>query len=144
MTDPISASRFGISIDGYQIGSFSELAGITSQVETVDYMPSSSSESSLLDRFAARRTKTAIKLVRPRSNDPRIGAWHLAAVRNQPGSRKPCALRIYDAHGKPVARYHLEQAWPSRIDIGVLSARTSPGQSETVTMTCEFIQRVGV
>lgn len=144
MGDPISASRFGISIDGYQIASFSELAGISSQVETVDYMPSGSHETMVLDRFAARRSKIAIKLVRPRSTDPRISAWHLAATRNQPGSRKLCALRVYDAYGKPVARYHLEQAWPSKIDIGVLSARTSPVQSETVTMTCEFIQRVGV
>jgi phage tail-like protein len=144
MADPISASRFEISIEGYQIASFSELAGISSQVDPVDYTPSGSNETTLLDRFAARRTRTTIKLVRPRGTDPRLGAWHLAAVRNQPGSRKLCALRVYDAHGKPIGRYHLEQAWPSKIDVGVLSARTSPGQSETVTMTCEFIQRVGV
>ena len=44
MADPISASRFEISIDGYQIASFSELAGISSQVDPVDYTPSGSNE----------------------------------------------------------------------------------------------------
>ena len=145
MGAPISAARFSISIDGYEIGSFSELAGISSQVETVDYVPSGRNETILLDRFAARRTQTAIKLIRPRSTDPRIGAWHLAAGRNRAASLKTCALRMFDYQGKPVARYHLEQAWPSKIDIGGLTRGPGrSGQSETVTITCEFMHRVGV
>jgi phage tail-like protein len=145
MGAPITAARFSISVDGYEIGSFSELAGISSQVDPVDYVPSGGNDSTLLDRFGARRTQTALKLRRRRSNDPRLGAWHLAAARNRAASLKTCELRVFNALGRPVARYRLEHAWPSKIDIGSFTAGpTRSGQSETVTITCEFIQRVGV
>ena len=144
MGAPITAARFSISIDGYEIGSFSELAGISSEVETVDYVPSGSRESTLLDRFAARRVKTAVRLRRRRSNDPRLAAWHGAAARNLAASLKACELRIYDPLGKPIARYRLEHAWPSKIEIGSLMAGPLREPSETVTITCEYLQRAGV
>jgi hypothetical protein len=97
-----------------------------------------------LDRFAVRRLKTAVKLRRRRSNDPRLAAWHGAAARNLAASLKACELRIYDPLGKPIARYRLEHAWPSKIEIGSLMAGPLREPSETVTITCEYLQRAGV
>ena len=144
MGAPITAARFSISVDGYEIGSFSELAGLSSEVETVDYVPSGGRESTLLDRFAARRLKTAVKLRRRRSTDPRLAAWHVAAARNLAASLKACELRVYDPLGRPIARYRLEHAWPSRIDMGSLTTGTLREPSETVTITCDYLQRTGV
>ena len=49
---------------------------------------------------------------------------------------------MYNVDGKPVARYHLEHAWPAKIEIGALKAGASEVLMETVTMVCEHIQRV--
>jgi phage tail-like protein len=51
---------------------------------------------------------------------------------------------MYQADGKPVARYHLEMAWPSKIEIGALKAGASEVLMETVTIVAEHIQRVAV
>ena len=42
--DAITASRFSIVIDGYQIASFAELVGITTEVEPVELMESTDTE----------------------------------------------------------------------------------------------------
>jgi hypothetical protein len=37
----ITANRFSITIDGYEIATFAELAGIIAEVEPADYEPQS-------------------------------------------------------------------------------------------------------
>jgi phage tail-like protein len=59
-------------------------------------------------------------------------------------ARKSCSLIMYNTGGQPVARYHLENAWPAKIEIGALKAGSNEVLRETVTLTCEHIQRVSV
>jgi phage tail-like protein len=49
---------------------------------------------------------------------------------------------MYNYDGQPVARYHLENAWPSKMEIGGLRAGSSEVLMETVTITTESIQQV--
>jgi hypothetical protein len=49
---------------------------------------------------------------------------------------------MYNTHGTPVARYHLENAWPAKIEIGAMKVGASKVLMETVTLTCERIERV--
>ena len=57
-------------------------------------------------------------------------------------ARKNASLVMYDYEGKPVARYHLTNAWPSKIEIGALKAGASEVLIETVTIVAERIERV--
>jgi phage tail-like protein len=135
--DAITAARFGISIDGVQIASFSELQGIASSIELVP-----SDDGPLL----GRETKTfSVVLRRGLNRDISMATWHeLVILGDVAAARKSCSLTMYDTEGNPVARYHLTNAWPSKIEIGSLKAGASEVLMETVTMTCEFIQRVSV
>jgi hypothetical protein len=72
-----------------------------------------------------------------------MAAWHeLVILGDIVAARKSCSLTMFNAKGDPVARYHLTDAWPQKIDIGV--SEPSGILTETVTMTCDFIQRVSV
>jgi phage tail-like protein len=51
---------------------------------------------------------------------------------------------MYGADGKPVARYHMENAWPSIVKVGALKAGANDVLMETVTIVCETLQRVSV
>ena len=142
---PIAAARFSLIGDGREIASFTQLASISTQAGSVDYISSVESESVFINRFSGVRTSTILKFIRPRSNDARHIAWQLAASGASTAAKKNCFLVLHRTDGKPVARYYLEHAWPTRIHVGVLKGNpggTSP--METVTMTCEFIQRVSV
>ncbi len=72
-----------------------------------------------------------------------LWAWH-EAVRNGDivAARKSCSLVMYGYDGKPVARYHCENAWPAKIAIGALKAGANEMLMESVTIVCEHIQRV--
>jgi hypothetical protein len=49
---------------------------------------------------------------------------------------------MYNTNGKPVARYHLEQAWPAKIEIGPVKSGANEALMETVTIVCEHVQRL--
>lgn len=116
----VARPHITLSVDGVEIARFSELVDID----------------------ATARPPTVV-LERGKSNSVEMRAWHEAARRGDPSAaRKSASLVMYDYDGKPVARYHLENAWPSKIEIGSLKAGASEVLMETITMVCEHIQRV--
>jgi phage tail-like protein len=140
--EAITAARFSITIDGYEIASFSELQGITTSVEVVDYL-SSSDKDLILKKLPGKRNPPTVVLKRGKNNSMELWGWHEAVLfGNMMQARKSCSLVMYNVEGKPVARYHLEHAWPSKIEIGSLKAGASEVLMESVTIVCEHIQRV--
>jgi hypothetical protein len=125
----LTASRFSITIDGFEIASFSELGGITT-----GNLPS-----------AQQQNPPTVVLKRGMTRNLELNAWHeLVILGDVAAARKNAVLTIYDAESKPVARYHLENAWPAKIEIGALKAGASEVLMETVTIVCEHLQRVSV
>ena len=66
-------------------------------------------------------------------------AWHRDALSRR-AARKDAVLVMYDVQGQPVARYHLESAWPAKLVVG--GDKVGAGQLlfETVTLACDAIQ----
>jgi phage tail-like protein len=118
------AARFSLTIDGVEIASFAELA-ISSAVDPAD----------------GKRPPPTVTLTRGHSSDPGIFAWHQSVVEGQGAAvRKNCTITMFDASGGPIARYHLENAWPSKVDVSSLEA--SGGLRERVTLVCDDVIRV--
>jgi|SRR3954469_16797287 phage tail-like protein len=140
--DALTAARFSITIDGYEIASFSELQGITTEVEPVDFLESTDKEV-VFKKLPGKRKPPTIVLKRGKNTSMELWAWHEAVLQgNIVAARKSCSLVMYNYDGAPVARYHLEQAWPSKLEVGGLKAGASEVLMETVTIVCENIQRV--
>jgi phage tail-like protein len=140
--EAITASRFSITIDGYEIAAFSELQGITTQVDVVDFLQSSDKEV-MLTKLPGKRTPPTVILKRGKNNSMELWSWHEAVLAgDMAAARKSCSLVMYNTDGKPVARYHMENAWPAKIEIGGLKAGASEVLMESVTVVCEHIQRV--
>jgi phage tail-like protein len=140
--DAITAARFSITIDGYEIAAFSELQGITTEVEPVELMESTDNEI-ILKKLPGKAKPATLVLKRGKNSSMELWAWHEAVLMGDiVAARKSCSLVMYDTSGKPVARYHLEHAWPSKLEIGALKAGSSEVLMETVTIVSERIQRV--
>jgi phage tail-like protein len=139
----LAAARFSITADGQEIASFSELTGITTEIETVD-MISSGGNQQILKKLPGKRTPPTVTLKRGMTRGLEVQAWHDAALTDAPTARKNATLVMFDVAGQPVARYHLEQAWPSKIEINGLKAGASEVLMETVTIVCDHLQRVAV
>ncbi|WP_083661421.1 phage tail protein [Actinophytocola xanthii] len=140
--DAITAARFSITIDGYEIASFSELQGITTEVEPVELMESTDNEI-ILKKLPGKAKPATLVLKRGKNSSMELWAWHEAVLMGDiVAARKSCSLVMYSTDGKPVARYHLEHAWPSKLEVGALKAGSSEVLMETVTIVSERIQRV--
>jgi phage tail-like protein len=140
--DALTAARFSITIDGYEIAAFSELKGISTRVQSVDFRESTDKEI-IIKRLPGQPDYSDIILARGMCQSMELFAWH-EAVRhgNMAAARKSCSLVMYNYDGKPVARFHMENAWPSKIEIGAMKAGSNEVLMETVTIVCENLQRV--
>ena len=142
--DPLTAARFALVIDGTEIATFTELQGLTSEVEVAEYSATSDKEV-VLKRLPGKAKPPSVTLKGWYDDTPTLWAWHVAA-RSQglTVARQSCALVMFGADGKPVARYHLEGAWPSKIEIAGLKAGATERLQQTVTLVAEAIQRVAI
>ncbi len=140
--DALTAARFSVVIDGYEIASFSELQGITTEVSPVKFMESSDKEV-IIKYLPGEFSPGKVVLSRGKTSGMELWAWHEAVLQgNIVAARKSCSLVMYNYDGAPVARYHLLHAWPSKLEIGSLKAGASEVLMEKVTIVCESIQRV--
>jgi phage tail-like protein len=140
--DAITAARFSLTIDGVEIAAFSELQGITSEVEPVELMESTDKEV-VLKKLPGKTKPATLVLKRGKNASLELWAWHEAVLSgNIVAARKSCSLIMYNTDGQPVARYHLEHAWPSKMEISALKAGSSEVLMEQVTIVSERIQRV--
>ncbi len=141
--DAISASRFSITIDGYEIAQFSELTGITTEVDVIDMHENSQSGGNILRKLPGKRRPPTIVLKRGKSTSMELWSWHEAVMHGDiVGARKSGSIVMYAFDGTPVARYHFHDGWPSKISIGGLKAGASEVLMEEVTIVCEWLERV--
>src|SRR5262245_44509969 len=139
---PITAVFFFKQKTAYEIASFSELQGVRTEIKTVEFIESG--DKGLVQmNIPSNPVLATLTLRRAQTQDPQMWTWHEAARFGEMGAaRKSCSLVMFDASGKPVARYHLENAWPCKIELGALKAGSSEVLMETVTLVCDHLQRV--
>ena len=135
---PLSAVRFELTIDGRSLASFSEFVGITSEIGELI------GSTGTIGTPPPKKVRITLKRVMTRNIE--MAAWHeLVILGDVAAARKSCSLTMYNSTGAPVARYHLTDAWPQKIEIGAFKDKSGDSVlTETITMTCEFLQRVAV
>lgn len=140
---PIAASRFGIVIDGVQIASFSELQGISSQIDVIEHIESTEDGMRIMKIPGTSKPPSEVKFKMAMSNNLELNSWlETAQAGMMEQARKSCSLVMFDAENKPVARFYLENAWPSKCQVNPLRAGSSDTVQTEWTIVCENIQRV--
>src|ERR1700683_3941963 len=111
--DAISAARFSITVDGYEIAQFSELTGITTEVEVIDFMENGSSGANILKKLPGKRKPPTITLRRGKNTSMELWAWHESVVHGDiVGARKSGSIVMYGYDRDPVWRYSLPYGGP--------------------------------
>ena len=137
----MSASTFVIQVDGIQVASFSELSGINTEVEPVEYI--STGPDGILHTKQYGKTKPpTVTLKRGMDAETYMWAWHQAVLQGEPTARKTCSLQLFAAaqspkSGQPIMTYILENAWPSKLEISGMKAGSSELDTETVVLFCD-------
>ncbi len=133
----VSAARFVVQFDGGEI-TFSEMSGITSEVEVTEYLASGKVGVSLSKQFGKTKPATIV-LKRGVDQDFTLWTWHQEVLAGEAKARRSCSLILMDMSNVPKQTYQLLNAWPSKLEIGGLKAGGSDAVIATVTLTCEQI-----
>ena len=137
----VSAARFGISIDGTEIAAFSRVASLGSVNEVVETTQSGAGGVVVVRRLPGKLRYRDVTIVRVFSNDTALSSWREAIENgNLAGGQKTVDLVGYNSAGDVVIRYHLENAWPSSIE--VYTDQQTGLLMETVTLVTESITRL--
>lgn len=139
----MTASTFVIQVDGIQVASFSELSGINTEVEPIEYI-STGREGIQHTKQFGKTKPPQITLKRGLDSETYMWSWHQAVLRGEPAARKTCSLQLFAASqspksGQPIITYVLENAWPSKLEIGGMKAGATEVVTETVVLYCDQI-----
>jgi len=134
----ISASRFIIQEHGLKVP-FSELSGINSEVEPVEYISADPTGKIIHTKQFGKTRPPKITLKRALDTDTTIWAWHQLVLKGEPSAPTQCTLQLQDASGKTLLTYILDNAWPSKVDISGLKAGATEIVMETVEIVCDSI-----
>jgi phage tail-like protein len=87
-----------------------------------------------------RATRRAVTVVRPLSRDSTFAKWaHRVEAQGVDAARRRATVVVFAVDGSPVARYHLENAWPSKLEVGSLTSGGSRVVVEKLTLTYEDV-----
>ncbi len=140
---PIAASRFGLSVDGVNIASFSELQGITTKVDVIEFRESTETGVRIVKIPGATAPEGEVKFKMAMGSNLEMNLWLEAAQAGKmEEARKSCSLVMYDAENKPVARFYLENAWPSKCVLSPMRAGGNDVLQQEWSIVFETIQRV--
>jgi phage tail-like protein len=133
----VPTARAELLVDGAVIATFSD-AAIGVPGGTLALQPA---EAAFLKKLPGKHSPPTVTLKRGKNNSMEMFLWHEAVVQGDTlAARKSCSLVMYNTDGKPVARYHLEMAWPAKIEIGALKAGASEVLMETVVLAADQIE----
>jgi phage tail-like protein len=151
LEDPLKNSNFRIEIDGFVRAGFTEMDGLTSETEVIEYReggdpaaPRKSPGNTSYSDVVLKRGLLAGS--QPGSFD--MDNWLRAVHAISKGEKQSMDYRrdvdvvIKQRDGKAGARYRLYNAWPSQCTTPSLNASGSETAVEQMTITYEGFERV--
>lgn len=136
--DPYKNFRFLVEIDGIVQGGFSEAAGFGSNVEVVEYREGG--ETQTVRKLPGKVSYPDITLKWGVTDSRELYEWHLAAV-NGTIERKNGSIVLQDDIGEEKVRWNFFGAWPSRWDGPDFNAKGTDVAVDTLTVSCERVER---
>jgi len=138
--DP-SIVRFGLTVDGQQLAVFRDLVTLSSGADPATLV-TTSGDRGVRPLLPAKRSPDFVVLSHGLTTSTDIQAWHELVLNGDAAARKNATLTMFAVDGTPVAQYSLENAWPSKLELGELKDGTTQLVMEKVTLVSDHIRRV--
>jgi phage tail-like protein len=136
MLDPLASYSFFVDITGVTVAQFKEVTGLGISVGIVENRANQVGGQPVLQKMPGSIKYDDIHLSRGKVSDPAFWTWMKTVQEGKVSeARKDGSIILYDyAHGE-VTRYNFFDAWPSRVEIGKLTAGADTVLLETVVLT---------
>lgn len=135
-------SFFSLEIDGLTLAYFTACSGISLEFAVVDFSQADG-KSVVQSKRPGRPQYSEVVLKRGFTADKALYDWFDSVVQAKDKTAyKTASIVVMDRLAAPVARFNLEQCWPSKLSVSDLSAGSDDVMIEEMTIQHEFLDWV--
>lgn len=141
LLDPLASYSFGVEITGVTIAQFKEVSGLGISVGVIENRANQVGGQPVLQKLPGSVKYDDIHLSRGKVADPAFWSWMKTVQEGKiDQARKDGSIILFDyAHGE-VTRFNFFGGWPSRVEIGKLSAGADQVLLESVVIAIERLE----
>jgi len=141
--DALAARNFAIEVDGTTIAQFTELSGMTSEMDVTELKENGADGKLIIKKIPGAHKPPTITLKRAKNVSMELYKWHKAALDGKiKDARKNGSIILYDYESGEIARWNFINAWPSKLTTGNLKAGSNDVVTEEATIVMEAFERV--
>jgi len=140
--DPLLGFNFALELEGSIAGYFTECGGIGSEHEIVEHKVVDKSGHEIVRKIPGRLKWQDITLKRGITSDMQIWEWRADLVNGDVlSARKNISITMMDRKYSPVAVWHFQNAWPSKVSGPSFKSDDNSFGVEEVTLVHEGMYR---
>lgn len=133
--DPYRSFNFRVEIDNLSVGAFSEVDGLSSDGDSVDYREGTDIPLTVR-KLTGLRKYSNITLKRGYTQNEELWEWYQNIV-NGIQDRRSGAIILMDEERNDVMRWNFENAWPNKIDAPSFNASGNDVAIESIELVHE-------
>ncbi|MFJ2111120.1 MULTISPECIES: phage tail protein [unclassified Streptomyces] len=136
--DALASHNFGLQIDGVMIEYLQEVNGLDMTQDVIEFQQVSANGQPITKKLPGVQKAGEATVVRGMTHSTAFNDWINSSIRGDMGSaRKNASIIFMDYQYNPVKRYHLRNAWCSKVSASTVKAGEASALTETVTITYE-------
>lgn len=140
--DPLLGFNFTLELEGKMAGYFTECSGIGSENEIVEHKVVDKNGREIIRKIPGRLKWQDVSLKRGITSDLQIWEWRDQVVNGKmEDARQNCTITMLNRSYEPIATWHLQNAWPSKVTGPQLKSDDNNYGVEEVTIVHEGIYR---
>lgn len=133
--DPFRGFNFRVEIDGLPVAAFSEVSGLTTDGDAVDYREGTDPHN-LVRKLTGLRKVTNLVFKRGYAQDNTLWAWYQRIANGVDDRRNGSVVLMNEGH-RDVMRWNFENAWINKIEGPSLNATGNQVALETMELVHE-------
>ena len=135
--DPYAQFNFVLKIDGLDVAGFSEVSGISSESDIIEYREGS--DASRVRKLPALRKVGNITLKRGYTQNLELWNWRKTTL-DGITLRKNGAIVLRDEHAKDTLRWEFFEGWISKYEGPALNATANEAAIESIEIAIETLE----
>lgn len=136
--DTLTSHNFGLQIDGVMVEYLAEVSGLSIEQDVIKYQQNTPNGQNTPKVMPGVKKDGQCTVVRGMTQSASFNTWINESIAGNMGTaRKNASIIMMDYMNNPVKRYHLRNAWCSKIDASTVKAGEASALTETVTIVFE-------
>jgi phage tail-like protein len=135
--DPFSAFNFLVEIDGVTVAGFSEVSGLDSETDPIEYR--NGSEDITVRKLPGLRKYPNIVLKRGFTPDKSLYDWRRTVTQGRTERHSGTIVLLNEAR-EPALRWNFREGWPSKLQGPALNAKNNETAIETLEIAHEGLE----